>query len=92
MRYESDRGLADLAVGLLNGAAAHMGEPMELSWTTTWIARPEAKAPKCRPLDQPWRTHGCAHAKDSYRQTDCLWIRPRDACVARLQVQQGPVL
>lgn len=31
LRYESDRGLADLAVGLLNGAAAHFGEQIELS-------------------------------------------------------------
>ncbi len=31
LRYESDRGLADLAVGLLNGAATHFGEPIELS-------------------------------------------------------------
>ena len=82
MRYESDGGLADLAVGLLNGATAHFGEQIELSRTTTWIARPEAQGPKSRPADQPWRTHGCAHAKDSCRQTDCLWVRSARATLA----------
>ena len=49
MRYESDRGLADLAVGLLNGAAAHFGELIELSrsdslYGSTRSAGPEVQA------------------------------------------------